>query len=147
MNMHVSENWSTKRMVRLEELYLGGLSFRLIARDIGVSRGAVIGKARRMQLPERIVITVRQQARPRTVTRARRQRQRAASLKRLEIDDVPDVTHRCTIYELVDVSCRYPLWAPSDPHHARFYCGRPDAEFSKGQPYCRRHAFLCDAPR
>jgi hypothetical protein len=142
MNMFVSQNWTTERMVRLEELYRDGVSFGLIARDIGVTRSAAIGKARRMQLPKRIEINVRQ-ARPRTIARAKR-RHRVAGLNRQEIEDVPDVSYRCTIYELIDASCRYPLWAVGDPHHTRFYCGRPEAKLSSDIPYCRRHARLCE---
>lgn len=145
MNMHVSGNWSAERMVRLETLYRKGVSFGLIAKDIGVTRSAAIGKARRMQLPKRIEITVRQ-ARPRTIARARGRR-RPADIGRREIDDVPDVSHRCSLYELTDASCRYPLWAAGAAHHERFYCGRPEAKLSSDIPYCRRHARLCDNPR
>jgi hypothetical protein len=45
--------WSQERVERLKELWAGGHSASMIARELGVTRGAVIGKVSRLNLPER----------------------------------------------------------------------------------------------
>ena len=49
--------WNEDRIGRLEALYRDGYSFTLIAAEIGMSRNATIGKARRLELPQQINIT------------------------------------------------------------------------------------------
>lgn len=149
MNMIESENWDRPRMEKLETLYRDGLSFSLIAADIGVTRNAAIGKARRMQLPKRVEVITCLPGRARATTGPPRRRREAASIKTAPVREVkrsaviPDRDYSCTIYDLVDRSCRYPLWPPHAQHHQRFYCGVPDASLSVGVPYCLRHALLC----
>lgn len=145
-------NWNVKnRMQRLEVLYRDGLSFALIAADIGVSRNAAIGKAHRMNLPkrEKIVETKPRRRAACAASRPRREtiRTNVVVVSRPEPVIISGRDYRCAIYDLVDSSCRYPLWYPSAAHPDRLYCGEPDASLSVGVPYCRRHAMLCEAPR
>ena len=139
MNMLVSENWDMTRMVRLEELYRQGLSFSLIAADIGVSRNAAIGKAKRMELPKRGQPIERRPIHRRLAPQAPRKRAAAVRPFEVEIEAVPEGDFACTIYDLNDCTCRYPLWSAATGHHERLYCGVPDACVSKFVPYCRRH--------
>jgi hypothetical protein len=141
----LNSNWNEERKERLQTLYRDGLSFSLIAAEIGVTRNAAIGKARRMLLPRRIEITQTKPPKPRE---AAPKRQRATfSIKPPAAAAVPSRDYRCTIYDLKNRSCRFPLWAAGAPHHERLYCGVPGASFSKGRPYCRYHTASCATPR
>jgi GcrA cell cycle regulator len=153
-----NSNWSDERVERLETLYRDGLSFSLIASEIGVTRSAAIGKAHRMRLPRRGELTDRLPPRPKLVSasesNARRRRLRAlraaaANLanKKVEVFVDPDRDYRCSINDLRDTTCRYPTWDLSTPHAARLYCGAPGASVSCGVPYCKRHALLCDVSK
>jgi len=156
--METQPNWNQDRMERLETLYREGMSFSLIADDIGVSRNAVIGKAHRMGLPRRGELTARLPPRPKVVSQAesnaRRRRLRAmraaaANLasKPVEVFVDPNRDYRCPINDLRDTTCRYPTWDTSTPHQARLYCGAPGASLSVGVPYCKRHTSLCDVSK
>jgi hypothetical protein len=59
---------------------------------------------------------------------------------------MPDSRYRCSINELRNCSCRYPLWPANAAHHQRLYCGCPDASLSDDIPYCRHHTMLCETP-
>ena len=140
--------WNAEQMTRLEHLYRDGFSFREIAADIGVTRNAVIGKVHRMQLPTRDVIL---QTKPVVVRppKPRRVRQRTFfKVSTPEPEPDPAVDYKCIITELTDTTCRYPLWTTESlPFAVKFYCGAPGAELSVGQPYCRKHARLCNPQR
>ena len=45
--------WTEARVARLSELWLGGVSARLIAIDMNLSKNAVVGKAHRLELAGR----------------------------------------------------------------------------------------------
>ena len=60
---------------------------------------------------------------------------------------VPGRDYRCSILELNNLTCRYPLWHTSAPHSERFYCGTPGADLSAGLPYCERHSFVSGSAR
>jgi hypothetical protein len=133
-------DWNPERMERLEVLYRDGMSFSLIAADIGVSRNAAIGKARRMCLPKRVEII---QSKPNSRRRAPSSKPKNAGAvpmaeKRPVI--IPGRDYSCGINELTNRSCRYPLWDIGTPHPQRLYCGVPGANLSEARPYCERHA-------
>jgi GcrA cell cycle regulator len=140
METHNS-NWNEERTGRLESLYHEGLSFTEIAADIGVSRSAAIGKAHRMHLPKRDA-AAQYRAYVATTSRPGKGRRRDAvrvqpPLKPAPVI-IPDHDYSCTIIELTDTTCRFPLWGVGDEHPKRRYCGRPGASLSSGAPYCRR---------
>ena len=140
-------NWSNARERRLEVLYRDGLSFSLIAADIGMSRNAVIGKAHRMKLPKRLELAVTKPNTRRVKSSQPKKRERRAIVmaKPDRPVIVPDRDYSCTIINLTDVTCRFPLW-PISGHGDRLYCGVPDASISAGVPYCPNHAALCGTP-
>lgn len=153
MNMIITDNWPEARMIRLESLYKAGLSFSLIALDIGGTRSAVIGKARRMQLPKRGEVIA---ARPRAATTRGKQARRRTTFRTtvVMIEPPPPAfivepgrDYRCSIYELTNKTCRLPLWNIGTPHEERLYCGVPDADVSNGRPYCRAHTASCVGSR
>jgi GcrA cell cycle regulator len=150
-------DWTDARISRLRELYSTGLSFSTIAEDIGVTRNAAIGKAHRLNLERRDSPISKPGPKPvGAPKRARKIRptrqlecrftppERAAAV----VERLPDPNHdyRCTITELNDFSCRYPLWERDAPYPERLYCGRPGADLFAGRPYCRCHTKLCATP-
>ena len=135
-------------MGRLETLYREGISFSLIAADIGVTRSAAIGKAHRMHLPKRDTVA---QYKAYTAairnSKPKKPRRESPAVKmtvpaRPPPVIIPDRDYSCTIIELTDTTCRYPLWGVAERHHERRYCGCPGASVSNRLPYCRRHTAL-----
>lgn len=142
--------WSSERVEQLKRCFEAGLTCSQIARQIGVTRNAVIGKMNRMGL-----------SRPRDVLAA--QMRRAAKLahpkpqkswRRLTViaqrkilreaypetpsDDIPIHNGRgCTLLELAHGQCRWPINEPGAEDFC--YCG--NAAFT-GLPYCVGHARL-----
>ena len=146
--------WSTERETRLTQLYIDGASFREIANEIGISRNAVIGKAHRMKLKPRDVVIVPKpviypKPEPKPRYRRRRQVMYAVSVNnRAEPQHDPDIDHRCTITGLTNSTCRFPMWPfAASPDTERLYCGAPGADMTAGQPYCRKHARMCNTQR
>lgn len=140
--------WSEERMDRLATLYRNGWSFSMIAAEIGLSRNAVIGKAHRMKLPDRFE-TVQCLPHP----RHRRRKTPAKSVARHKIEVrqrpalSPEPRYHCSIIDLGNRSCRYPMWHGNAAPNERFYCGCPDASVADGISYCREHALLCQYSR
>lgn len=143
-----SLTWSRERIEQLKHCFHAGLTCSQIAREIGVTRNAVIGKMNRMGLSQ---------------PRERRQTQRTAKPARAgsktrwrpfsvidqhkllrdafppaRVEDVPIHNGRgCTLLELAQDRCRWPI---NDPGAANFcYCGN---EASRDLPYCAGHARL-----
>jgi hypothetical protein len=143
MGITAANYWDETQVERLQQLYREGKSFSLIAAEIGVSRSAAIGKAHRLELPRRGVII--DSKRPVVVsvcpTRRRSTCTKTINEEPMEVID-PERDYRCTIYDLVDASCRYPLWQIGAPHSERLYCGITTACLSSGRPYCQRHSHL-----
>ncbi|MBT1509476.1 hypothetical protein KIP88_03080 [Bradyrhizobium sp. SRL28] len=127
-------------MERLEALYRDGLSFSLIAADIGVTRNAAIGKARRMCLPKRVEIVACKVSLRAARDPPKKKRRRATATIIPKPEPIPDLDYSCPINDLIDCSCRFPLWDMRALHHQRLYCGYPNASLSEGRPYCGRHA-------
>ena len=137
--------WSDERQTRLATLVKAGKSFSLIANELGVTRSAAIGKAHRMKLPSRTPTECLQ--RPRSAVRKKRERARAAVVKKIKPAIIASHNYRCSIIELTNETCRYPLWPTGAPHSERFYCGVPQADIAAGVPYCEQHSVMCGSPR
>ena len=143
--------WTCDRVQLLKVMYEAGASFRDIANEIGVSRNAAIGKAHRLNCPPRPNPVV--PPRPRAPTAPRRPRAartpKIAPAARLEqalaVPIEPGRDYRCTIDELGNCTCRFPLWSAFDP--AKLYCGRPGADLAEDRPYCDPHAKFCGSRR
>ena len=162
--------WTREATEQLAALWQSGASGSLIAaainRDHGTafSRNAVIGKVHRLGLAGRAVDA------PRTgMPRAARTRDGAESIRpsrpgderrafpsplwrlarppvdtadRVAVDDIaPPVGRRCSLLELDDAACRWPVGDPGTPEF--YFCGgKPLA----GRPYCAYHAALAYQP-
>jgi GcrA cell cycle regulator len=149
--------WSPQRVEQLERCFHAGLTCSQIAREIGVTRNAVIGKLNRLGLsqPRNPAITQAKRdarrTRPRAPTRwaafsVADQRkllrdtfpQAQANVAQANVIEVPIHNGRgCTFLELTQTQCRWPI---NDPGAANFrYCGN---EAFSGLPYCTGHARL-----
>lgn len=154
----ISPTWTDEKIAQFRELWaLNELSAQKIAEQIGgVSKNAVVGKARRLHLESR--------AQPVTSTPEQRAARRARKLRRkhgaggevhqvkaaierretVESNIAPDVplepapvytdSRNLTLLELEPRDCRFPT-TPHDAREHRF-CGRRKLELL---PYCLEH--------
>jgi len=147
--------WTTERIELLKNRFEAGLSCRQIAADIGVSRNAVIGKLSRLNLTREKTIDLRRRARksaakgavkgPRLKTTPRLQyRMLQAVYAEPEVlfdDDTIGEEHRCSLLELSEQRCRWPISTPGAEDFC--FCGNTPVE---GLPYCPGHTRLAYRP-
>jgi hypothetical protein len=126
-------SWNQTETEQLTILFHEGLSFSRIAREIGTkTKNSVISKSKRIGLPHRghVIACARTPQEP---------VKHAPVLKPAPpVTSVDSRDYSCTIHELRDRSCRFPLWDEACDEH--LYCGRPTARLSEGRPYCAAHA-------
>ena len=150
------QTWTDERIELLKSHFAAGLSCREIAYDIGVSRNAVIGKLSRLNLTRGAIRSER-----RTEHKARRQkagsrqarqanpRQQYAMLAEIYPDTVDrglieepiDEGNRCSLLELEENRCRWPINTPGDADFC--FCGNASPD---GQSYCPGHSRLAYRP-
>jgi GcrA cell cycle regulator len=143
--MSALPTWTADRIAELKRLFDEGLTCSQIAREIDVTRNAVIGKLSRLGLNRpRNDIGYRRPSTPRSApTRQSPVRllrmmhaemeaaARSASAREEPISDA----RRCSLLELSSESCRWPLGRPGADDFA--FCGNAPVE---GLPYCPGHA-------
>ncbi len=152
--------WSSERIELLKRCFHDGLSCSQIAREMGVTRNAVIGKMNRLRL-----------SRPRPVIAARVEQERAAGSARAKtprawrpkrsplnvltqhellkaafpeprVEDIPIYNGcGCSLLELGQEKCRWPISTPGAKDFC--FCG---SEPVKGLPYCPGHARIAYRP-
>src|SRR5262249_25182467 len=139
--------WTTERIALLKNRIDAGLSCGQIAREIGVSRNAVIGKAKRFGLsrfksaagikPERTGTP--KIARPRIITQHKNPLRAKPQIAFGEVSG--DSANRCSLFELQQWHCRWPI---SEPGAEAFgFCGNKMVD---GLPYCEAHARMAYRP-
>jgi GcrA cell cycle regulator len=141
-----TQQWNEERVEQLRSCVSAGLTCSQIAKEIGVTRNAVIGKIHRLGLapgrrPARAVDTTRAE-RVRAGPLARRRMLRALLAEAPRVIEQPtaeaaivDSAQRCSLIELAPGKCRWPI---NDPGAADFgFCG--NAAMS-GLSYCTGHA-------
>jgi GcrA cell cycle regulator len=139
------ETWTAERIEQLRNCVVTGLTCSEIAAEIGVSRNAVIGKIHRLGLSSGRPAGARAQScpprarRPRAPTQNRLLRlafaQTAEGTEPIVFDKSVDSTHPCSLAELAERKCRWPL---GDPVRSDFaFCGN---EAITGFTYCVGHA-------
>jgi GcrA cell cycle regulator len=139
--------WTTDRIELLKSHFDAGLSCREIAAAIGVSRNAVIGKLARLQLTRG---PARAEPRPSKTARERSRK----SIPRLQYQMLQAVyedpqpaldaiasDHRCSLFELSNERCRWPISTPGAEDFC--FCGNTPAD---GMPYCLGHTRLAYRP-
>jgi GcrA cell cycle regulator len=147
----LSPTWTDERIELLRQHFEAGLSCREIAADIGVSRNAVIGKLSRLNLTRGRTIDDRKvhdrdlaPARaPRTVPRLQYEMlatiygETGAPMVTGPIDDA----NRCSLLELAENRCRWPISTPGADDFC--FCGNSAPD---GQSYCAGHSRLAYRP-
>ncbi|MDD1531175.1 GcrA-like regulator [Bradyrhizobium sp. WBOS7] len=144
----LSPTWTDERIELLKQHFEAGLSCREIAADIGVSRNAVIGKLSRLNLTrgrtsDERKVQDRGAARAKAVPRL--QYQMLATI--YGDTDAPvatgpiDEANRCSLLELAENRCRWPISTPGAEDFC--FCGNSAPD---GQPYCAGHSRLAYRP-
>ncbi|MGY3366712.1 GcrA cell cycle regulator [Bradyrhizobium sp. GM2.4] len=134
----LSPTWTDERIELLRQHFEAGLSCREIAADIGVSRNAVIGKLSRLNLTRGRTIDDRKvhdrglapAHAPRTVPRLQYEMlatiygETGAPMVTGPIDDA----NRCSLLELAENRCRWPISTPGADDFC--FCGNsaPDGQ-------------------
>lgn len=154
-------NWTDERVELLKKLWAEGLSASQIAAELGsITRNAVIGKVHRLGLSGRAKTVSAPAPRPRkprpaTETRPRPMVHGNTALAPVfqpvveaEPEELPDpianvipMADRCTILDLTEFTCRWPVGDPGKPDF--FYCG---SHTKIGLPYCAYHARIAYQP-
>lgn len=126
-----SHEWTVERIETLTQLWSEGHSCTEVARLMGgISRNAVIGKVRRLDLPKR-----------RTVSR--KQPANRPKIKRPPVEAMPTepivnddgyIEFPTSLLDLGKHACHWPHGDPKSPDFG--FCGQPAVE---GKPYCDRH--------
>ena len=140
--------WTTERVELLKEHFEAGLSCREIAVNIGVSRNAVIGKLTRLGLTGGVGNA---EQRPRK-TGGERSAKSVAGLQfqilqtfydgKPPPDDAPIASERrCSLFELSEQRCRWPISSPGAEDFS--FCGNMPLD---GLPYCPGHSRLAYRP-
>ncbi|MGY4624120.1 GcrA family cell cycle regulator [Bradyrhizobium sp. USDA 4486] len=146
-----SPTWTDERIELLKQHFEAGLSCRQIAADIGVSRNAVIGKLSRLNLTRSRAVEERRLERS-LAPHARATR----AVPRLQYEmlatiygatDAPvmagpiDNTNRCSLLELSENRCRWPISTPGEEDFC--FCGNTAPD---GRSYCAGHSRLAYRP-
>jgi GcrA cell cycle regulator len=154
-------NWTDDRVELLKKLWSDGLSASQIAGELGgISRNSVIGKVHRLGLSGRAKSpsgSVPRQRKPRAhahmIRMARpgvRGNNALAPMQVYEteaepepalIDNIIPISQRCSLLELNDSKCRWPIGDPSAADF--FFCGGKTIE---GLPYCGYHSRVAYQP-
>ena len=138
-----TQTWTTQRVDQLRRFVEAGFSCGQIAGEIGLTRNAVIGKIHRLGLWRRIDPALRAKARPRRAPAFSQHRTlqvvfaAAASASTTAADQAIDSAKRCSLLELAEGKCRWPI---NDPGANDFcFCGN---DAIGGLSYCVGHARL-----
>jgi len=108
-------NWTNKKIDQLEELWEHGEATTEIAKILNTTKGAIIGKANRLNF-------------------APRKRGAVLGIKHDPVPIVVEPENPTALEDLTNTHCRFPLWDKlTDPH---FFCGRTPWNKSS---YCKMH--------
>src|ERR1043165_8904037 len=122
--------WTDDRVELLKRLWADGLSASQIAGELGgITRNAVIGKVHRLGLSGR--------AKAPSSPRPRRPHAPA----REPIENIMPIGQRCTLLELNEEKCHWPIGDPGQPDF--FFCG---GKTTTGTPYCGYHGRVAYQP-
>ena len=142
----VKSMWTPEKVAEMLELLNKGMSTRMVANTLGITKNSVIGKVHRLGLRGGSFNGWGKKAAEAMVTKKRRHRPRLSMFDmvvrprpvikykevRLPLTDVPQ-THACTIMDLDQGTCHWPLWR--DDGEEKFYCGAS----VDGRTYCADH--------
>lgn len=135
-------SWTDERVALLKKLWGEGKTAAEIAKELGgVTRNAVIGKAHRLKLSNR-VSPIQQNKKPVPKPQAApAQNNERKVAKPTPIANTDDGRERIPLAELKAGECRWPF---GDPREKNFgFCGCTSLP---GLPYCMEHAQLAYQP-
>ncbi|MFT4117382.1 GcrA family cell cycle regulator [Bradyrhizobium sp.] len=151
LSLTTPPTWTDERIELLRQHFEAGLSCREIAADIGVSRNAVIGKLSRLNLTRG---RPAEERRHRDRNSASPRASRAVPRLQYEmlatiygetggpsIAEPIDEANRCSLLELAENRCRWPISTPGADDFC--FCGNASPD---GQPYCAGHSRLAYRP-
>ncbi len=155
--------WTDERVELLKKLWNEGRSASQIAAEIGgITRNAVIGKVHRLGLsgraktPSSTLPRVRKARAPAQMVRPTRPlvrgntalAARLAPVYELEVEPEPElienvipIGQRCSLLELSDSKCHWPIGDPGHPDF--FFCG---GKAVAALPYCAYHCRIAYQP-
>ena len=139
----VEFSWNDERIKRLSALYSMGISFTEIANEIGCTRNAAISKAHRSGFVPRKIAPKK----PPPVVFARARKPIPGATPQPKTEPLPGKDYRCTIWQLTDSRCRFPLWSHEAVSGHDFYCGTPGCDLYASRPYCVKHTRICNPTR
>ncbi len=154
-------NWSDDRVELLKKLWSEGLSASRIAAELGgISRNSVIGKVHRLGLSGRaknassglprqrkpraaahMVRMARGGIRGNTALAPMHAYESEIEVQPESIENIIPLGQRCSILELTDSKCRWPIGDPSSAEF--FFCGGKTIECL---PYCGYHSRIAYQP-
>jgi GcrA cell cycle regulator len=128
-------SWTDERVALLKKLWCEGKTAAEIAKELGgVTRNAVIGKAHRLKLSNRV--SPIQQNSVKVAPARKAEDVRPEPVRRAAANnDTPIKVMGVSMVELKDKMCRWPLGDPKDPKF--HFCG---CSTVAGLPYCGDHA-------
>ena len=124
-------SWTEERVALLRKMWGEGKTAAEIAKELGgVTRNAVIGKAHRLRLSNRVSPIQQNTRKPARVVEGRNagRAARAAQIAEIQVKGI-------TLAELKEKMCRWPLGDPKEPDF--LFCG---CAAVPGLPYCGDHA-------
>lgn len=129
--------WTDDKTERLKRLWAGGLIVSDICAALGVTRGAVAGKAKRLGLPKRNNAALRGNRKPRNVSRRASMR-----IKRPVEQYFRPFCEPVSVLEFKPGICRFAVGP-----HLQFQKGFCGAKALPGKSYCGFHHQICYPPR
>lgn len=128
-------SWTDERVALLKKLWGEGKTAAEIAKELGgVTRNAVIGKAHRLKLSNR-VSPIQQNKKPANISTKPEKKAKPAAKVEKEKNVLPEVKGGVKLIDLGPGMCRWPNGDPRDDDFG--FCG---AQAVPGIPYCAAHA-------
>lgn len=129
-------SWTDERVALLKKLWCEGRTAAEIAKELGgVTRNAVIGKAHRLKLSNRISPIQQNNIKQPARTKSEDKPQVMPRRKAANTDTAPIPVMGVQMFELREKMCRWPLGDPKEPDFR--FCG---CQAVAGLPYCGEHA-------
>jgi GcrA cell cycle regulator len=110
--------WTEDKIKQLKKLWNKGRSTIEIAKELGISKNSVVGKAHRLELANR----------PSPI------KKKTTAVKKAEVQKPKE---KCTLMDLKLSTCHWPIGDPCDEDF--HFCGK---QTMTGKPYCTEHCKL-----
>lgn len=133
--------WTEEEIDLLKSMAKNGQSANAIAKRIGKTRSAVIGKCNRDDIPLGSDYWKNRRTRKPKIQKVKSTapKKKAAPVKQIQPDPVPPA-ERPSILSVGYGQCRFPMWPDDGPvPRDSPLCGAPTG----GYTYCRTHSAIC----